>query len=158
MRKNAARSRGAPRTRDVIGCPSTSSVTRISASPAGDALILVTELVEGQPISSLVRGAPLDRAAFFRIVYQVGDALKLLHAKNVIHGNVCGDTILVTPAGQAKLGGFSISTFLQKREGMPSAFQQRGDEDAVAYMAPEQITNQPVTYQTDIFSLGLVLY
>src|SRR5918911_547137 len=67
--------------------------------------------------------------------------------------------VKILPRGQAKLGGFNLATFLQKREGMPSAFQQRGgDERAVAYMAPEQITNQPTTVHTDIFSLGLVLY
>jgi hypothetical protein len=137
----------------------TSLVNIVEIAPAGDALILVMELVEGQPISSLVHGAPLDREAFFRIAYQIADALKLLHAKNVIHGDISGDAILVTPGGQAKLAGLNLATFMQKREGMPAAFAQRGnDERAVAYLAPEQITNQPVTYQTDIYCLGLVLY
>jgi len=137
----------------------TSIVNIVEVVPAGEALILVMELVDGQPVSSLVRGKPADRETFFRVAYQIGDALKLLHAKGVIHGAVSGDAVLLMPRGQAKLAGFTISTFLQKREGMPSAFQQRGNEEhAVAYMAPEQITNQPVTAQTDIFSLGLVLY
>src|SRR5436190_11387770 len=136
-----------------------SLVSIIEVAAAGDALILVTELVEGKPISAAVRGTPVDRETFFRVAYQIGDALKLLHAKNVIHGSVSGDAILLMARGQAKLGGFNLATFLQKREGMPSAFQQRGsDERAVAYMAPEQITNQPTTVQTDIFSLGLVLF
>ena len=136
-----------------------SLVNIIEVAAAGDALILVTELVDGRPISAAVRGTPVDRETFFRVAYQIGDALKLLHAKNVIHGSVSGDAILLMARGQAKLGGFNLATFLQKREGMPSAFQQRGsDERAVAYMAPEQITNQPTTVQTDIFSLGLVLF
>jgi Protein kinase domain len=134
-------------------------VNIIEVAVAGDSLILVMELVDGQPIAAAVRGTPVDRETFFRVAYQIGDALKLLHAKNVIHGSVSGDAILLMPRGQAKLGGFNLSTFLQKREGMPSAFQQRGsDARAVAYMAPEQITNQPTTVQTDIFSLGLVLF
>jgi Protein kinase domain len=137
----------------------TSIVNIVEVAAAGDALILVTELVDGRPISSLVRGTPADRETFFRVAYQIGDALKLLHAKNVIHGAVGGDAVLLMPRGQAKLCGFNLATFLQKREGMPSAFQQRGnDERAVSYMAPEQITNQPTTVHTDIFSLGLVLF
>src|ERR1051326_5100990 len=136
-----------------------SIVNIVEVAAAGDTLILVMELVDGRPVSSLVRGTPVDRETFFRVAYQIGDALRLLHAKNVIHGSVGGDAVLLLPGGQAKLCGFNLATFLQKREGMPSAFQQRGsDERAVAYMAPEQIPNQPTTVQTDIFSLGLVLY
>ena len=137
----------------------TSIVNIVEVAVAGDMLILVTDFVDGQPISAAVRGTPVDRATFFRVAYQIGDALKLLHAKGVIHGNVGGDAVLLMANGQAKLAGFNLSTFLQKREGLPSAFQQRGgDARAVSYMAPEQITNQPTTAQTDIFSLGLVLF
>ncbi|HKS21334.1 MAG TPA: protein kinase [Thermoanaerobaculia bacterium] len=137
----------------------TSIVNIVEVAVAGDMLLLVTDFVEGQPISAAVRGVPADRATFFRVAYQIGDALKLLHAKGVIHSNVGGDAVLLMANGQAKLAGFNLSTFLQKREGLPSAFQQRGgDARAVSYMAPEQITNQPTTAQTDIFSLGLVLF
>jgi len=136
----------------------TSLVNIQEIAPAGDALILVMEWIDGQPISARVRSRPLDRAEFFRVAYQIVDALKLLHAKNIVHGNIAGDSILVTAAGQAKLCGLNLSNFLT-RQGQPSAFQQKGnDARAVSYMAPEQIANQPVTAQTDIFSLGLVLY
>ena len=136
----------------------TSLVNIQEIAPAGDALILVMEWIDGQSISARVRSRPLDRAEFFRVAYQVVDALKLLHAKNIIHGNIAGDSILVTPSGQAKLGGLNLSNFLT-RQGQPSGFQQKGsDARAVSYMAPEQISNQQVTAQTDIFSLGLVLY
>src|SRR5436190_20360115 len=55
----------------------TSVVNIFEVAVAGDMLILVTELVDGQPISSLVRGAPVDRETFFRVAYQIGDALRL---------------------------------------------------------------------------------
>ncbi len=136
-----------------------SLVNIVEVVPAGDALILVMDFVDGQPIAAAVHGKPVDRETFFRVAYQIGDALKLLHAKGVIHGNVGGDAVLLMANGQAKLGGFNLATFVQRKESASSAFQQRGgDERAVAYMAPEQITNQPTTMQTDIFSLGLVLF
>jgi len=137
----------------------TSIINILEIVPAGEALLMVMELVDGRSIASLVRNKPLDRQTFFRVAYQATDALRLLHAKNVVHGSLNADSILLTPAGQVKIGGFNIATFLQKREGQPGAFQLRGtDARAVAYMAPEQITSQPVTPQTDIYSLGLVLY
>lgn len=136
-----------------------SIVNIIEVVPAGDALLMVTELVDGVSIAAFLKGKPVDRTTFFRLAYQMGDALRLLHAKYVIHGNLSADSILVTPAGQVKIAGMNVNTFLQKREGQPSSFHVRGnDPRAVAYMAPEQITSQPMTAQTDIYSLGLVLY
>jgi cytochrome c-type biogenesis protein CcmH/NrfG len=126
---------------------------------AGDALLLIMEWVDGKPLTTTVRGKALDRAAFFRLAYQIVDATKLLHAKNVIHGNIAGDSILITASDMAKLSGLNLMNLMPRREGQISAFQQKGnDARAVGYMAPEQITNQPLSPQTDIFSLGLVLY
>ena len=124
----------------------------------GDTLLLVMEWVQGQPIAERAQAKPVHRTEFFRIGYQVLDALKLLHAKNIVHGNIAGDSILLLPTGQAKLAGLNLSNILA-RQGQPSQYQQKGNNvRAVAYMAPEQITNHPVTAQTDIFSLGVVMY
>ena len=136
----------------------TSLVNIQEIAVAGDALIMVMEWFDAQPISARVRSKPLDRGDFFKLAYQIGDALKFLHAKNLVHGNVNGDSVMMAANGRARLGGLNLSNLLP-RQGQPSAFQQRGsDMRAVAYMAPEQISNQGVTLQTDIFSLGLVLY
>lgn len=125
---------------------------------AGETLMLVMEWLDAKPIVATIRGHALDRKQFFRIMYQIADAVKLLHAKNVIHGNIAGDSILLLPTGQAKLAGLNLGNIIP-RHGQPSQYQQKGNSvDAVAYMAPEQITNQPVTPQTDIYSIGVVMF
>src|SRR6266851_1335874 len=103
----------------------TSLVNILEVTAAGDALILVMDWVEGYPISAVVKNRPLDRKNFFRIAYQAIDAVKLLHAKNLVHGNIAGDSILITEVGQVRLGGLNLSNLLV-RSGQPSAFQQRG--------------------------------
>src|SRR5213075_741655 len=136
----------------------TSLVNVLEIAVAGDALIMVMDWFDGQPLSTRVKTKPLDRPEFMKLAYQIADALKMLHAKNLMHCNVTGDSVMVAANGHAKLGGLNMSNLLP-RPGQPSAYQQRGnDARAVAYMAPEQISGQPVTLQTDIFSLGLVLY
>ena len=126
--------------------------------PAGDNLLLVMDLVTGYTLTDFVHKGIPDRADFFRIAYQLVDAVKLLHAKNLVHGNLSGDSILITPARQVKVAGLNIANFLPRREGQ-SAFQQRGsDARAVSYMAPEQISGTPVDARTDIWSLGVLLY
>jgi hypothetical protein len=136
-----------------------SLVTILEVAVADDALLLVMEWFDGQPAAAAYRGHAAERTEVFRVIYQLADAVKLLHGKNVLHLNIAGDSVLVAANGQVKLAGLNATTFLPRREGHGSSFSQKGTEpNAVSYMAPEQITNQPVTTQTDIFSLGVVMY
>jgi tetratricopeptide (TPR) repeat protein len=127
---------------------------------AGDALVMVMDIVDGQSLTAKLGGKPLMKPELFRIAYQVADVLKLLQARNVVHGNVTGDSIIVTPSGQVKLGGLNLLNLTPRKEGASSpAYQQRGnDAKSVAYMAPEQIAGQPIDFRTDVFSLGVVMY
>jgi hypothetical protein len=136
-----------------------SLVTIIEVTPADDALLLVMEWFDGLPVSTAYRGHAAGRTEFFRVAYQLADAVKLMHGKNMLHLNIAGDSVLVGANGQVKLAGLNAATFLPRREGQGSAFSLKGsDLNAASYMAPEQITNQPVTTQTDVFSLGIVMY
>src|SRR5216684_8008112 len=136
-----------------------SLVTIIEVTPADDALLLVMEWFDSFPASAVYRGRAASRADFFRVIYQLADAVKLIHGKNMLHLNIAGDSILIAENGQVKLAGLNAATFLPRREGQGSTFSQKGsDLNAVSYMAPEQIMNQPMTTQTDVFSMGIVLY
>jgi tetratricopeptide (TPR) repeat protein len=127
---------------------------------AGDVLAMVMEIVDGQSLTAKLGGKPLDRAEFFRIAIQVAEVVKLLQARNIVHGNLTSDAIMITPAGQVKLGGLNLLNLLPRKEGASSpAYQQRGsDPRSVAYMAPEQIAGQAIDFRTDVFSLGVVFY
>src|SRR5258707_6130622 len=72
-----------------------SLVTVIEITPADDALLLVMEWFDGLPLSTAYRGRAAGRTEFFRVAYQLADAVKLLHAKNVLHLNIAGDSVLI---------------------------------------------------------------
>jgi len=136
-----------------------SIVTILEICPADDALVMIMEWFEGLPIATAFRGRAAERTEFFRVAYQLADAVKLMQAKNVFHLNIAGDSVLVAANGQVKLAGLNALTFLPRREGQGSAFSQKGnDPNGVSYMAPEQITNQMVTPHTDVFSMGVIMY
>ncbi|HYK06009.1 MAG TPA: protein kinase [Thermoanaerobaculia bacterium] len=127
-------------------------------TPVGDNLLMVMDVVDAQPVTRKLGGAPLDRTEFFRHAHQLASVVKYLHMKNILHGNIAGDSVLVTPEGQVKLAGLNLSNLL-RREHSSTAYQQKGsDPRAVAYMAPEQIASQTMDEKSDVFSLGAVLY
>ncbi|HEX6098039.1 MAG TPA: protein kinase [Thermoanaerobaculia bacterium] len=126
--------------------------------PQGDNLLMVMEVVDAQPIARKLQGAPVDRMEFFRTAYQLASVVKYLHMKNILHGNIAGDSVLVTSEGQVRLGGLNIGNLL-RRESSSNAYQQKGsDPRAVAYLAPEQIASSTLEERTDIFSMGVVFY
>lgn len=130
----------------------------LEIAPIGDNLLMVMDVVEGQPLSKKLHGQPLDRAQFFRIAYQLASVVKYLHIKTLLHGNLNADAVIVTDEGQVKLGGLNMSNLI-RREHTSQQYQQKGsDARCVGYMAPEQIASQTIDEKTDIFSIGVILY
>lgn len=123
-----------------------------------DNLLMVMEPLEAKPLAKHVGGKPLEREELCRLAWQLVDVLKYLHIKTIVHGNINGDSVMVLPNGQLKLGGLNLLN-LQRRDSGPTAYQQKGsDARCVAYMAPEQITGHTVDEKSDIYSTGVVLY
>lgn len=127
--------------------------------PLGDNLVLVMTLIEVLPVSKYINGKALPRQDFFRLAYQLVDGMKYLHTKGFVHANINGDSVMVTPDGQIKIGGFNMMNLMHKPGGVSGAYQQKGaDVRSVAYMTSEQVTGQAVEARTDIYSAGVVMY
>jgi serine/threonine protein kinase len=122
-----------------------------------DGAYLVMRWLRGGNVSTLLTRAPPSIETITRLIEQIGGALAAAHRRGVIHrdlkpGNLLlddSDNFFLADFGIAKDYGHSISL----TETDPT--QLRGSP---AYMAPEQIRAASVTPQTDIYSLGIVLY
>lgn len=130
----------------------------LEITPVDDNLVMVMDVVDAVGIGRKVHNQPMPRVEFFRTAHQIASVVKYLHIKNLLHGNINGDSVMITPAGQVYLGGLNMSNLL-RRENMSTAYQQKGsDARSVAYMAPELIASSRIEERTDVFSLGVVLY
>jgi tetratricopeptide (TPR) repeat protein len=137
----------------------TSLVPVQEITPIGDNLLMVMDVIDGQSVTRKAAGGPVDRAEFFRLAYQLTHVAKYLHVKNLLHGNIAGDSVLVTHDGQIRLCGLNIANLLRREHNTSTAYQQKGaDPRAVAYMAPEQISSQRIDERAEVFSIGVVLY
>ena len=124
---------------------------------------VVEEDVEGQKtlrhhLSEL--GAP-DLLTSIRIVEQIAETLHVLHTSGLTHGAVRPENIVLyyAPDGlpKVKLCGIDLGGVIA-RNTIANKFLIDAAIDAIRYFAPEQCSGQPLSPQTDVYSLGVVFY
>ncbi len=117
---------------------------------------IVMEYVEGRSLADIIRAEGTlhpDRAA--EISTDVAAALGFAHRNGVVHRDVKGGNILVTPSGQVKVTDFGIA----RAFGGGDELTQTGSVMGTAtYFSPEQAQGKPVDPRSDLYSLGVVLF
>lgn len=90
-----------------------------------------------------------------RLMYKCSMAIDYAHRQGVIHRDIKPRNVLIDRGGNAKIGDFSIAltTRLDADE-----TQVHGYVGSPLYMSPEQVRMDTVNNQTDLFSMGVVLY
>src|SRR4051794_24168733 len=116
---------------------------------------LVMELVEGEPLSAVLRReAPLDIAATLSVLRQTGFALGEAHRVGMVHRDVKPGNILVRADGSVKITDFGIAwsagSVPLTRTGQVIGTAQ--------YLSPEQAEGKHATPASDVYALGLVGY
>ena len=101
----------------------------------------------------LLRGAFPPRTAV-AVTAQIAEALEAAHQDGVVHRDVKPDNILITESGDVKVTDFGIA-----RAASSSKMTNTGTILGTAhYVSPEQAMGDPVGPQSDLYSLGVVLY
>src|SRR5690606_7779692 len=95
-----------------------------------------------------------------RLFRDVCDAVQHAHEHAIIHRDLKPSNILVTAAGEVKLLDFGISKQLESHGPEGGADQTRTALRMMtpAYAAPEQMRGERVGVQSDVYSLGVILY
>jgi len=89
------------------------------------------------------------------ITFKCAKALDYAHRKGVVHRDIKPGNILRTAEGEVKLSDFGIAMITQLDA---TETQLDGAVGSPLYMSPEQIREEQVTQQSDLFSLGVVMY
>lgn len=91
---------------------------------------------------------------------QLVSGLKMLHAENIVHGDLKPANILlsVPPVGSCRSVKLKIADFGYSQQLHSSQDYTSGIKGSPLYMAPEILALQPYTGQADLYSLGVILY
>ena len=127
---------------------------------AGDIVAFVMEYVEGGSLEEYIsQNTPLKNETIQSLFNQMIDAVEYVHSQDLIHRDIKPSNFMVTPQGAIKLLDFGIAKNLNDNlvdYTRTSMAQQMGTP---MYMSPEQVRNTTeITKQTDIYSLGVVLW
>ncbi len=116
---------------------------------------IVFEYVEGETLKERIRRMgrlPVDEALAYAI--EIARALGCAHSHNIVHRDVKPQNVLIDGEGSAKVTDFGIARTLDQ-EGLTADGRVLGTTD---YVSPEQALGHDVNGQSDIYSLGVVLY
>ena len=131
-------------------------VTVIDRGEQDDRQFIVFEYVDGENLKALIdREGPLPEREAIELALQVARALGFAHEEGLVHRDVKPQNVLLNDGRQAKVTDFGIARSLDVHGGLTQTGTVMGTSD---YIAPEQARGSRVDAQSDIYSLGTVLY
>ena len=128
----------------------------------GDDFYVVMELIEGRSLSELITATGLSMETVSRYGAQIADALAHAHGRGIVHRDLKGSNVMVTPEGRVKVLDFGLATRLEREEVSEITLSYEELESKLVgtlpYMAPEVLRGQKGDHLSDIWSLGVLLY
>ncbi|MBE7016416.1 MAG: PASTA domain-containing protein, partial [Ruminococcaceae bacterium] len=119
---------------------------------------IVMELVDGVPLSECIQNnGPFSWEKACEYALQIASALSCAHANHVIHRDIKPHNILVGKDGIVKVADFGIAQ-ATTNETMVAGKGNMGGMGSIRYSSPEQVRGGFTDEQSDLYSLGVVLY
>lgn len=142
--------------RTFAKCRNTHIVDFYGAFIHENRICIALEYMDAGALSSLLKThSVVSEKLMVSITWQVLDGLEYLHADmRVIHRDIKPSNLLLNSAGVVKITDFGVSGELEDGLGTQKKVTFVG---TMYYMSPERIRGEPHSYNSDMWSLGLVL-
>ncbi|MEQ9105766.1 MAG: protein kinase [Rhodothermales bacterium] len=117
-------------------------------------LFIVMAFYDGQTLKYLLEEHPPSIAEACGMVRQVAKGLTAAHEAGIVHRDIKPANIMVTEKGLVKVLDFGVA----KLSGLSDLTQAGSTMGTASYMSPEQVRAETITAQSDIWSMGVILY
>src|SRR5262249_35599294 len=131
----------------------------------GGRAFLAMEYVRGEPLSATVPSEGLPGETVLRYGAQIADALAHAHEHGVLHRDLKGSNVLITPEGRPKVLDFGLAKLAVCRGGWAGDSTVSDELTAKGtilgtypYMAPEVFRGETADARADVWALGVMLY
>ncbi len=122
---------------------------------------LTMELLEGETLAARLQRGPLPLDEALPLVRQMAAALDAAHGAGVVHRDFKSENVFLVPSDEdirVVVTDFGVARGAAATDGFASQVTGAGIVGTPAYMAPEQIEDDPVTPAADVYALGVVIY
>jgi serine/threonine protein kinase/tetratricopeptide (TPR) repeat protein len=124
----------------------------------GRDLFIAMELLEGEPLSELLRQGPMSVSRTVSIGMEMLAALGALHARGIVHRDLKPSNVFLTPHG-IKLLDFGLARpELEEQDGSPAVTRTGVLIGTPRYMAPEVVSGEGADARSDLFAAGAILF
>jgi len=121
-----------------------------------DVPYFVMEYVEGNSLTQIL--AKKKQLSISDVIYigsRVANGLHAAHSNGLVHRDIKPGNILITSEGKVKVTDFGIVAIQNESSDITKTGSVLG---TATYISPEQAKGEPVSRQSDLYSLGIVLY
>ena len=151
----------------ALNHPNITAVYDVGTDSSSGAPYVVTELLEGETLRTVLSGGKLPPRRAIDYALQIAHGLAAAHEKGIVHRDLKPENLFVLNDGRVKILDFGLAKLTQSQGSEDVATnlptETRGTEPGVVlgtlgYMSPEQVKGKPADARSDIFAAGAILY
>ena len=136
----------------VLDHPNICTIHEINEAPDGR-MFIVMSYYAGETLKDKIPSCGLPAVEALQISLQITEALSWAHQRGIVHRDIKPANVIILEDGSVKLLDFGLAKNTNATVTAPGTVM-----GTLTYMSPEQVRGEEVSGQTDLWSLGVMLY
>ena len=126
---------------------------------------IVMPYIEGETLAEFIKNSVFSRERILSLTRQIVSAVAFAHSNGIVHRDLKPANIMIKTDGQIKILDFGLAKIVEKISDFETAVENTDSISrdgliigTVSYMSPEQLRGEKLDFQSDIFSVGIILF